>query len=263
MILIMLVGLGLIFGSFVNAFVWRLRKHKNWINERSECAHCHHVLAPKDLIPILSWVLLRGKCRYCGHHIEDSPFVEGGVAVAFGLSYIFWPTSLSGQGLYEFVFWLVFLVGFAALTVYDLKWFILPNSIVYSLIGVAVIEQIGLLTLYHYSLKEIASAGAAGLLISGIFYVLFQLSKGEWIGGGDVKLAVVLGLLAGDPLKATLVLFFASFIGIALALPQLSKGAAVAMKLKVPFGPLLIAGIFIVQLFGDPIVSWYVQFFAV
>ncbi len=262
MILIMLIGLGLIFGSFVSALVWRLHKRKNWVSERSECASCHHVLAPKDLIPVLSWVLLKGKCRYCGHSIQDSPLVELGVAAVFGLSYIFWPTSFTGEGLYQFVFWLLFLVGFAALTVYDLKWFTLPNSIVYPLIGLAVVEQIGLAALYHYSWRELAGAGIAALLMSGIFYTLFQVSRGEWIGGGDVKLAVVLGILAGDPLHATLVLFFASFLGIIMAVPQMTKGAAAAMKLKIPFGPFLIAGTVIVQLFGDPIVNWYVRLFA-
>ncbi|HSD55741.1 MAG TPA: prepilin peptidase, partial [Candidatus Saccharimonadales bacterium] len=71
MIPLLLIVLGLILGSFVNALVWRLRKNKDWVNDRSECTHCHHKLGPLDLIPVLSWVMLAGKCSYCHKKIED------------------------------------------------------------------------------------------------------------------------------------------------------------------------------------------------
>ncbi len=263
MILIMLLGLGLILGSFVNAFVWRIHSKKNWVSERSECPHCHHVLAPVDLIPVVSWLLLKGKCRYCAQPIEDSPFVELGLSLAFGASYLLWPVELTGAGIYQFIFWLILLVGFMALTVYDLRWFLLPNKIVFPLIAVGFLQIIGLPLFYHYGWNVVVGALLGALIMSGIFYVLFQISKGEWIGGGDVKLAIVLGLLAGDPMRATLVLFFASFLGILAATPQLISGGYQRMKLKIPFGPFLIAGLVIVQFFGTPIINWYVHLFAV
>lgn len=261
MIVVMLVGLGLSFGSFVNALVWRLHKKKNWVSERSECTHCHHVLAPKDLIPVVSWLWLRGKCRYCGKKIEDSPIVELGLAAAFAVSYLLWPVELSGVGLYQFIFWLILLVGFMALTVYDLRWFLLPNKIVYPLIAIALIEVLGLPLFYHYSWHEVASAAFGAVVISGLFYVIFQMSRGEWIGGGDVKLAIVLGLIAGSPLRSMLLLFFASMLGLLAATPQVLTGKYQAMKLKIPFGPFLIGGLVLVQLYGTPIIDWYTRLF--
>ena len=74
---------GLAFGSFVNALVWRIRHKRDFVSERSECTHCHHVLAWNDLIPVLSWLMLRGKCRYCHKKIDDSPVVEVTTAALF------------------------------------------------------------------------------------------------------------------------------------------------------------------------------------
>ena len=95
-------------------------------------------------------------------------------------------------------------------------------------------------------------------MIAGTFWLLFQVSAGKWIGGGDVKLAIVLGLLAGTPLKALLVLFFSSVIGTICSLPILLKGKQ-AMKVQVPFGPFLLAATVVVVLFGTRVIDWYTQ----
>src|SRR5579859_6630448 len=127
MIVVLLIVLGLCFGSFVNALVWRLHEHRNFVNERSECTHCHHVLAPKDLVPVVSWLLLRGKCRYCRKPIQDTPVAELLVPALWVVSYVYWPHALySSLGLFTFVAWLLFVVGFVALAIYDFKWFLLP-----------------------------------------------------------------------------------------------------------------------------------------
>src|SRR4029079_16791155 len=98
MILFLLVVFGLVFGSFINALVWRLHAGRDWVKERSECTHCHHPLAPKDLVPVISWLWLRGRCRYCHKPIDDSPLVELAVPFLFVLSYCFWPMPLAGVG---------------------------------------------------------------------------------------------------------------------------------------------------------------------
>jgi prepilin signal peptidase PulO-like enzyme (type II secretory pathway) len=98
--------------------------------------------------------------------------------------------------------------------------------------------------------------------LSGLFYLLFQLSKGTWIGGGDVKLAIALGLIAGDPLRAMLILFMASLVGTLAALPTLIKNKN-KRGIKLPFGPLLIAGTIIVQLFGADMIAWYTSLLSV
>ena len=259
MIPLMLVALGLILGSFVNAFVWRIHKNKDWINDRSECTHCHHKLAAADLIPVVSWVMLRGKCRYCHKKIEDTPFTEITLPMLFILSYYAWPMTFEGRGLIEFIFWLVFLVVFLALAVYDLRWFLLPDKIVFPLIGLAFV-QVLVVSIYQRDFSILVSSVAGALIISGIFYLIFQLSKGEWIGGGDVKLAIVLGLLTSSILEPFLLLFIASVAGLIGALPTVLTGKA-GKKTQIPFGPFLIIGLIVVKLFGASIISWYTGLF--
>ncbi len=252
---LLLIGLGLILGSFVNALVWRLHEGKDWVNDRSECPHCHHVLGPLDLIPVLSWVMLRGKCRYCHKKIEDSPLVELALPALFVASYYFWPLDLAGSSLVAFIFWLVFLVGFLALAAYDLRWYLLPNKMVFPLIALAVL-QVLTMAILGGNWRVILGAAAGAFVISGIFYLIFQLSNGTWIGGGDVKLGIVLGLLAGGVIEGFLLLFAASVLGMLVSLPLILQGKA-SRKTQLPFGPLLIAGLIIVKLFGTAILGWY------
>ncbi len=255
MILLLLIVLGLCLGSFVNAFVWRLHAGRDWVRERSECTHCHHTLAPIDLVPVFSWLFLRGKCRYCHKRIDDNPLVELLLPLLFVASYLHWPYVLQGSGLITFVFWLIFLVGFLALAVYDLRWFLLPNKIVFPLIGLA-LTQLILLAVYDGDWRVLAGAALGTLVVSGTFYVLFQASKGTWIGGGDVKLGVVLGLLAGGALEGFLLLFVASIAGMLATLPMILQGKA-HRKTKLPFGPFLIIGLIFVVLFGRQVIDWY------
>jgi prepilin signal peptidase PulO-like enzyme (type II secretory pathway) len=274
MIFAILAMLGLIFGSFVNALVWRLReqtllanakqKPKNQLTAdnlsitrgRSMCPNCHHELAAKDLVPVLSWLWLRGKCRYCHRSISwQYPVVELLTAVFFVVSWLWWPLALAGVGLFQFIVWLVFVVAFMALSVYDLKWFLLPDRIVVPLIGLAVL-QVVVVAAWTHSWTPVWGSAWAVLIIAGLFYLLYQVSKGGWIGGGDVKLAIVLGLLAGTPLKALMVIFFASLAGTVVSLPLLLRTKP-NWRAKVPFGPFLLVAMVVVQLFGSQIANWY------
>lgn len=277
MIIAVLIVFGLILGSFVNALVWRFHEqaelaengHKkgrptktelSMVKGRSMCSYCHHELAVKDLIPLFSWLWLRGKCRYCHKSIQDNPLVEVMLPILFVVSYLAWPLELHGLGLYQFIFWLIFLVGFIALAVYDLRWYLLPDRIVFPLIGLAVVELAGRFLWYDAPLSVLGGAGWGVLIASGLFYVLYSISDGKWIGGGDVKLGIVLGLLAGDGLHAMLLLFIASLLGTAVALPQLVVGKA-GRATKLPFGPYLLAATFIVVLFGDWLITGYYSLF--
>ncbi len=255
MVVIALALLGLCLGSFVNALVWRLHTNKDWVRGRSECTHCHHTLSAADLIPIISWFVLGGKCRYCHKKIEDSPLVELVLPLAYLLSYLFWPLPFEGLGLYTFLIWLVFLVGFLALAVYDLRWFLLPDKIVFPLIALAVVYVVSVAA-YEGDWKLALSAASGALVISGLFYLIFQISNGKWIGGGDVKLGVVLGLLAGGVVPSFLLLFVASLAGLAATVPMVVQGKA-HRKTQLPFGPFLIAGLIVVVLFGANIIDWY------
>lgn len=256
MIVVLLIVAGLLFGSFINALVWRLHEKRDWVKERSECPHCHHQLAAIDLVPVLSWLFLQGKCRYCHKPIPDSPLVELALPALFVLSYVYWPQPLEGLGLYTFVFWLVFLVGFVALALFDFKWFLLPDVIVFPLIGLAAVQLIGGFLFFGATWRDVAGSLIGAAIMSGLFYAIFVLSKGKWIGFGDVKLAIVLGLLAGGALPALLVLFVASVTGSLLALPLVVTGRA-TRKSHLPFGPMLITGAIVVVLFGQAIIDWY------
>lgn len=254
--MIILLVLGLCLGSFVNAFVWRLHEKKDWVKGRSECPTCQHKLAAKDLVPVLSWLALGGRCRYCHKPISwQYPVVELLTAGLFVFSYYFWPLALSGVGLFEFILWLVFVVGFMALAVYDLRWRILPNKVVYPLLVLAIAQTL-VVSLWR---KELATAWGAlwgVVVLAGFFYGLFQVSKGRWIGGGDVKLGALLGLLVGGPLNSLLLLLIASLSGTLYTVPLMLTGKA-KRNSQIPFGPFLILAAIIVQLFGGAIIAWY------
>ena len=272
MVYIALLLLGLCFGSFVNALVWRMyqkslpykrraasQKELSIATGRSMCPHCKHTLHAKDLLPVVSWLLLKGKCRYCKKPIGwQYPLVEVVTAVLFVVSYVFWPLEFGAQGLFLLVVWLISLVVFMALTVYDIRWMLLPNSMVFPLIGLGVIQTIVVSLLFGGGVSYLISVVAAVAIAGGIFYVLFQLSGGSWIGGGDVKLGYALGLLLATPGLAFLMLFTASLLGVAVALPGLiTKRNTVASK--IPFGPYLMMATFICMLFGQHIIDWYMS----
>jgi len=273
MIVALVVLFGLILGSFVNALVWRLheqdilhdkkgkaaekRREKLSITKgRSMCPHCGHELAAKDLVPLFSWLLLRGKCRYCKAPISwQYPVVELATAVLFAWSAFVWPYGLHGVGLFQFVCWLLMLVGFMALAVYDLRWFTLPDRIVLPLTALGAV-LVGVSAVWVHTFSAVWQPVAGAAIIFGIFYVLYQVSGGKWIGGGDVKLAVVLGLLAATPAKAFLVIFAASLLGTLGSIPALIKGKK-GLGMHIPFGPYLMLGTVLTVLYGTELINWY------
>lgn len=272
MTILMLILLGLCLGSFVNAFVWRLheletkkkltnsqKKALSLLHGRSMCVHCHHELTWYDLLPIVSWVALRGKCRYCRKPISwQYPLVELITTGLFVASYAAWPFGFMTAGVALFALWLAFLVGFMALTVYDLRWMQLPNKIVYPIIGLAIV-QVFVRTLLENNPVDIATGAFLGfLVIGGLFYGLFQISGGNWIGGGDVKLAFMIGPLVGSATGAIMVIFFASILGTLVSLPLLAKKSLKANS-RIPFGPFLLLATIVVYLYGERILNWYTQ----
>lgn len=261
MIILVLIVFGLCLGSFVNALVWRTRQKKySILHGRSVCVNCKHQLSAADLVPVFSWVLLIGKCRYCHKPISwQYPLVELATAGLFVVSFVFWPLNIAGYQIFAFVVWLVMLVVMMAMSVYDIRWKELPDS--FNLI-LGIIIHLELLTGLIFSDLGVRSVGAsllAGFICFGFFWTLFQVSKGKWIGGGDVKLGFALGVIAGDPLQVFLLIFIASLLGTLISLPVIArKGIRKAPQL--PFGPYLLAAAVIVHLFGADMVNWYKGF---
>lgn len=277
MIIAILFVLGLALGSFANALVWRTHEQeaekgkkkpdKQYLSRlsitsgRSVCPNCKHELATKDLIPVLSWLFLRGKCRYCDQPIAAQyPLVELTTALLFIASYLWWPVDFSTAQTAIFVLWLALLTGLLALLVYDLRWSLLPNRIIYMLSLIAAAASVINIATAQRPLIALLNVILAVIVGGGIFYVLFQASKGKWIGGGDVKLGWLLGLLAATPARSILFIFLAALLGSAVSLPLLATHRLKRTS-TIPFGPFLIVGIIIVQLFGHAILFWYQRTF--
>jgi len=261
MLMILIFGLlGLAFGSFVNALVWRLHERRDFVSERSECVKCHHQLAWYDLIPVVSWVLLRGKCRYCKKSISvQYPAVELATSALFVISYVFWPLNVSELAPQILLgIWCIMLVILMALLVYDARWYLLPDKLTYPLIALAAVFG----TLYQFvvvdaSVLQVVSELTLGMVsVAGLYYVLYAYSKGKWVGFGDVKLGIAMGLILGWQL-GLLSVFLANLIGLIYILPGM-LGGKLTPQSKIPFGPFLIVGLIVAYLFGAAIVDWYV-----
>src|SRR5206468_8721328 len=144
--------------------------------------------------------------------------------------------------------------GLMALLVYDLRWFLLPDRLVYPLSVIA-----AAIALINVASAKDPAAALLNLILAvavggGLFYLLFQVSKGKWIGGGDVKLGWLLGLVVGTPAKAGLFIFIGSLIGTLVSLPLLASDR-LKKNSTIPFGPFLIIGAIVTMLFGSRILS--------
>ncbi len=244
--------LGLAVGSFINCAIYRVHIKKS-MEGTSFCPHCKHGLSAKDLVPVLSWVFLLGRCRYCKEKISiQYPLVELATGILFFSFYYFSATSLITS------FYLLFVVSLLTfIFVYDLKHYIIPDFAVFSLIGASLLYR----TLQFFMennaeifLYSIYSALGAFLL----FFFIFYLTKGKGMGFGDVKYVVFMGLFLGFPqiiVGLFLSFFLGAIIGLVLLLTKAKK-----MKSQIPFGPFLITGTILSYFFGEFLVQWYLNF---
>ncbi len=270
MLMLIIIVLGLCLGSFINAWVWRVYKQQNarsvktkskysLLHGRSMCVDCGHELSPIDLVPLLSWLSLRGKCRYCKAKISwQYPAVELLTTLLFVISYLSWGPITGAWPLITLGLWLFQLTCLIALSVYDIRWYILPNKMLLPLALAVALE----LTAYGIQ-GALDTVVVVNLLLStaiagGIFWVIFQISKGKWIGGGDVKLGALLGLILGRPDQSFLLLFLASLLGVLAALPALSF-KKLTIKQQLPFGPFLVLATIITKLAGADMIHWYLR----
>lgn len=270
-----LLLLGVVLGSFAGAQVWRVRarqlrtdkqtghpydKHE-WRqlrvllqgtvrDDRSRCLQCGHVLAWYDLLPVVSWLSTGGRCRYCQQFIGWFELVmELVLGVGLALSYLVWPWALPASGLL-FAVWVVVALVLMILAAYDAKWQLLPDPLNYGLMALgALFVLVRVMTLHDVDFVSLTGAVA---LLAGLYGGLYAISRGAWIGFGDVKLCVGLALLLGDWRLAFMTLFFSNMLGCIIVLPGLARGQ-LNTRSQVPFGPLLIIGCVISLLFGGHI----------
>lgn len=253
-----LAVLGAVVGSFAGVLAWRLKHKQNWIRGRSQCESCHQSLGPVELIPIAGWLLLRGRCRYCKKAISyHYLLLELAAAAVFVWSYVAWPEELHGAGLLNLVAWLTAAAGLLALALYDLRWQILPNKIIYPTLLVAASGRAAAIIAYAPDkATTLLSWLAAVAVASGFFWLLWQLSKGKWIGYGDVRLGLITGSLLAKPELAMVMILLASLLGTLVNLPLIAAGRR-KLASRVPFGPFLIAATFLTLLYGESIINWY------
>lgn len=272
---------GLVLGSFAGAQVWRLRARQLVADkkagesynkaeykklspllkgkkqqDRSRCLSCGHQLGLRDLIPLISWLSTRGRCRYCGKRIGYfEPLMELSLAVAFMVSFLAWPWHLAGLQWALFAVWCISLVALIMLVAYDIKWRILPDflTVSYGLVSLVFV----VLRYFIVNDVKLYSLVIALIIMSGVYGVLYLISKGKWIGLGDVKLGVGLGLILASWQTAFVGLFLANLIGCVLVIPGLASKKLKANS-EIAFGPLLALGSFISFFVGARIMDWLV-----
>ncbi|MEN9390462.1 MAG: hypothetical protein RLZZ283_562 [Candidatus Parcubacteria bacterium] len=235
--------LGLLVGSFINVVVLRYGYTES-ANPRSECMQCSATLAWYDLVPVLSYIVLRARCRACGSRLlAQYPLVELGTAALFALTATqvvsFSPVAVL-QLLSELAFW----SGLVALTAYDIRHTLIPYSFLGFLLGAAVVHAaLPLIVMFDVTMLGFVLGGA---LVPGLFLgAVVLITRGRGMGSGDAYLAGILGLFVGLP-DSVAMLLFAIWIGTLWGLLLIFIKSSATLKTEIPFAPFLTLGTVIV-----------------
>jgi len=239
---------GLIAGSFVGVVAHRVPRGESIVGPRSRCPRCDAQIAAYDNVPVVSWLVLRGRCRHCEQRISARyPLTELALGVLFAVTFLVLEDDPA-----ELALGLVFVSLLTAVTLTDLERRVIPNAIVLAgaVIGIAIVAVTDPDGLPE---RAIAAAAAGGFLLVGA--LIFR----GGMGMGDVKLAALMGLYLGRAVAAALVVGFAAgaLVGAALML----RHGASARKRALPFGPFLALGGVVGLWAGDEIVDWYLDAF--
>lgn len=239
---------GLIAGSFVTVVAHRVPRGESIVGPRSRCPGCGTQIAAYDNVPVLSWVLLRGRARCCGEPISARyPLTE----LTLGVLYAATVLVLWDDGG-EIALGLVFVTTLVAVTLTDLEQRIIPNKIllVAAVLGAAIAAAADPGSLPE---RAIAAVAAGGLLF------LAALAYPRGMGLGDVKLAAVMGLFLGRSVAPAILV--ALIVGSLVGLAMIARDGAAARKRAIPFGPFLALGGVVGLLAGNQLVDWYLSTF--
>ena len=229
--------LGLVLGSFGNVLIERLPKNKK-ISGRSKCPKCKKPINNLDLIPVLSFILLKGKCRHCSKKISfQYPLVEMCSGILFVIAFLITPESILSASFLAALLWLMLVIS-----VIDLKTQSIPDSLNISFVLLAII--------YSYITGYIPVL--APLIATGFFFVQWRLSSGKWVGSGDIILAAGIGFLLGNWEYVLVMLGVSYIVGSLAALPLLLTKKK-DKKEYLAFGPFLAIGTLVVLVWGDQI----------
>jgi leader peptidase (prepilin peptidase)/N-methyltransferase len=280
--------LGAIAGSFITAWVWRVREDKSMLDKHSECPHCHHPLGPRDLIPLLSWLWQRGRCRYCQAQISAQyPVVEFSTAlifvvIAYRIVSLLSPALSGTEGapyallqpwpITCLIFSWVIAVLLIALFVYDLHWYELPDIWTLGGAALALLMTVAAAAFQQPMLWQPTAEPISGIqgsvfsilsgiiawaLFMGIIWGATKILHKQGMGEGDAKLALLMGLFLGFP--AIIVAVYLAFVLGAVLSLFLIAGKRKSWGQSLPFGPFLIVGTFVALFIAPQVVSWYLE----
>lgn len=243
---------GLIIGSFLNVVIWRVPRGESLVTPASHCPSCDSGIAPYDNVPVLSWLVLRGRCRHCGSRISFRyPLVELLTAALFAAVGARFADSWALPGF------LLFAGALVAISLIDLDHKIIPNRIVYP-VGFAAVPLLALAAALGHDWPAFLRALGGGACAFACFYAVYVLAPRGGFGFGDVRLAFVLGMFLGW--LGWSYIFAGLFVGFAYGAVIGVGLIAVGLRGRrdpIPFGPFLAAGAMTIVLWGAPVLDWY------
>ena len=247
MIYLLIFLYGITLGSFYNVVGLRVPLNKSIVRPRSHCSNCGHTLTPLELIPVLSYMFVRGKCRCCKASISPLyPIFE----LLTGVLFVLCPVIL-GWEAELFVAW-TFISLLMIITVSDIQYMIIPDKVLLFFGSMLLAERI------FFQLDPWWDSLLGAVVGFVLLYVIAVVSKGG-MGGGDIKLFAVIGLVLG--VKLVLLTFFLSTLfGTAGGLIGMSTGKVKKSK-PIPFGPFIVVGALVSYFYGNSMINWYLNVF--
>ncbi|OXT07664.1 prepilin peptidase [Thermoanaerobacterium thermosaccharolyticum] len=236
---------GTIIGSFLNVVIYRLPRNESIVYPSSHCTKCKNELKPYDLVPIFSYIILKGRCRYCGNKISVKyPLVEIIAGLMYLVLFIYFGFSI------ELLFYLFLLSLLIVIAFIDIEHKIIPNKIILTGLIVGAIFRVLML---NYGVWDYV----IGFVLGGGVLLLISLLSGGGMGGGDIKLMAMIGLFIGWKLTL-LTLFIAALLG------AVGGIILIALKIKtrkdyIPFGPYISAACIISILYGYNLLNLYIK----
>lgn len=289
LVALFLTLLGTAVGSAINAAVYRLRHHLPYFWTRSICPNCKETLSPLELIPIVSYIFLRGKCKSCKQRISlRYPAVEIATGILFAANYIYFFGLVDFRwdlaNFTSFLVRLIFITVLMLIFVYDLMYMEIPDQVVVPGIVIALIADMAQIAASFWEFRTLTASLPigqtllsnptflkmhlwtdysspyvygllAGIVLAVIFYVIVLLSKERAMGGGDIKLALLLGLVLPWPLLVP-ALYVGFVIGAVVGLLVMAIGRG-KMRTLIPLAPFLVTGAWAAMYFGADIMRMF------
>ncbi|MGY3724846.1 prepilin peptidase [Granulicatella balaenopterae] len=257
--------MGIVFGSFINCLSWRMANHESVRSGRSHCTSCGHILAAKDLVPIFSYLFLKGRCRYCGIKIHPRYMLT---ELVLGLAFV---AVVAVFGIsWQALSYLVLSCLLLGLSLVDLAIYEIPDSFIIwgivnwlvflplqaGVIGPSELASPKALVPLEYLMCRATDGLLGGFIIAGSLLVLSiifdKLSGKESLGGGDIKLFFMTGLYMG---------LFESLFCLILSCVMGILFSVLVKKNRIPFGPCISVAVFITLLIGTSVTTWYLSLF--